>query len=102
MTDPKHAATPWRYQAEDEHGFGHIKTRRTFEVYSFSGQHGHPATCLDEADAQIICRAVNSHAALVAACEAAEKALGRVGACTEFGLAEQLDAALKLAKEGAE
>lgn len=69
--ETKHMPLPWRYQSETEHGFSALQTKTEFQIYTAAGKFGNPATCESEADAELIVRAVNSHEALVAACEAA-------------------------------
>lgn len=49
-----HTPGPWRYQVETEIGPGGARPFKTYEVYTESGQFGHPATCEREEDARLV------------------------------------------------
>lgn len=97
-TEVKHTPTPWRYIPEDN-----------IIVHEYTGRLADIAIprslCVSEAErnanGDFICRCVNSHEALVAACEASlrEFSLG-VTEARGVDVLIQLRAAIKLAKGG--
>lgn len=90
--ETKHSPTPW-----------HVSWQSLDDSVEVNDSGNNPvANYCGHVDAEFICRAVNAHEALVAACEAAvrEFSLGATGA-SEVDALIQLRAAIKLAKGAA-
>lgn len=55
-TTQKHTPGPWRYQREQHAEMGRPSFYK-YEVYTATGEYGHPATCDNEANARLIAAA---------------------------------------------